>query len=69
MCDTAGTQEIIDWFAERGFALGPAYWDGEYYWVDVEAIPQGGIPWRRYGRGESELDAARSARRRFIEEQ
>lgn len=62
-------EEIDRWFAERGFALGPGRSDGDTVWVDLERLQRREVVWPRYGRGESESDSRRNARRRFEEEQ
>jgi len=68
--DLAG---VRDWFAERGFGIqftedqgGPA---GPFVWADLMSLPSGRVVAPMYGRGQTDAEAARSARRRFEVEQ
>ena len=61
--------EIAQWFAAIGFALSPAWREGEIVWVDLVKPSSGKVVWPRFGRGDTEIEALRSARRRYEEEQ
>jgi hypothetical protein len=64
---------VIRWFSERGFGVQFTADDDEhgerFFWADLTILPSGGVVAPMYGRGETELAAARRAKERFEVEQ
>ena len=61
--------EIARWFAERGFELRFVREASALVWADLARLPAGNVVAPKYGRGESEISAARRAKQRYTEEQ
>lgn len=61
--------KVEAWLAEAGLGLGEPWREGDTVWVDIVKPSSGKAVWPRYGRGTTELEAFRSARRRYEEEQ
>ncbi len=64
---------IVEWFAERGFGVAFTADEDEhqdqFVWADLTSLPSGRIAAPKYGRGRTEVLAARSAKERYEEEQ
>lgn len=56
------------WFAERGFRVFVTS-EGDTYWAHLVAPSDVVATAPRYGRGTTPVDAAESARRRYLEEE
>ena len=61
--------EIARWFSERGFELRFVREGSALVWADLARLPAGNVVAPKYGRGESEIGAARRAQQRYKEEQ
>jgi len=61
--------EIAQWFIDQGFALHLSREEHDLVWAELARLPSGKIVAPMYGRGSSELEAARRARERFGQEQ
>lgn len=62
-------EQIARWFADRGFALRFTRDDGHLVWADLARLSSGNVVAPLFGRGESEIEAARRARQRYEQEQ
>jgi hypothetical protein len=67
--DQVELDEIVNWFADRGFLLKLMREEDNLAWADLCRLPSGELVAREYGTADSEVGAARRARRRFEEEQ
>jgi hypothetical protein len=67
--DEAAEMELIQrWFEERGFRLEFERETADRIWADLQRLPSGRKVAPRYGRGDSELAAARRAKERYEQE-
>ena len=60
---------ILEWFEGRGLGMKLTDQLDGFYWADLTRLSDGGVVAPRYGRGDRPLMAARSAQRRYLEEQ
>jgi hypothetical protein len=64
-----GFEEIGAWFTERGFLLDFRREEDDLIWAALVRLPSGRVVAPMYGRGQSELEAARSAKERYEQEE
>ena len=61
--------DIVEWFAERGFELRLTREEDDLVWAELARSSSGPVVAPMYGRGDSEVAAARRAQQRFASEQ
>ena len=61
--------DIIAWFEQRGFGVRINRERDDLVWADLTRLPSGRIVAPKYGRGETPLSAAQSAKQRYAVEQ
>jgi hypothetical protein len=62
-------EEIGEWFTQRGFILHFAHEKDDVIWATLCRLPSGKEIAPMYGRGQSELEAARRAKQRYEQEE
>lgn len=67
--DDPELDRIVEWFDGRGFGLRFSVEAGDVVWANLTRRASEDIVAPRYGRGDSSLSAARSARRRYEQEE
>jgi hypothetical protein len=68
MNENEDLEEIARWFEARGFELRLVR-EGAVRWAHLARLPAGNIVAPKYGRGDSDIGAARRAQQRYAEEQ
>lgn len=67
--DEIEIQAISDWFGDLGFTLHLTQERDGLVWAELGRTPDGPIYVPKYGRGDTEVAAARSAKARYQVEQ
>ena len=62
-------REIRAWFAEKGFGVQFAQNENGSIWADLTNLGSNRVSAPKYGGGDTEVDAARRAKERYLQEQ
>jgi hypothetical protein len=66
--ESSELDEIRAWFAEKGFGLRLVVIENGSVSADLTRLPSNRVFAPTYGRGDTELEAARRAKQRYLEE-